>query len=36
MDHYVAGKNAVLRKILEASGLSPEELEAVASANPTV
>ncbi len=35
MDDYVAGKNAVLRKILEASGLSPEELEAVASANPT-
>ncbi len=36
MDDYVAGKNAVLQKILEASGLSPEELEAVASANPTV
>lgn len=35
MDDYVAGKNAVLQRILEASGLSPEELEAVASANPT-
>ncbi len=35
MAHYVAGKNAVLQKILAAAGMSAEELEAVASANPT-
>src|SRR6478672_2338256 len=33
MDQSVAGKNAVLGKILEAAGLSPDELEAVAAAN---
>jgi GrpB-like predicted nucleotidyltransferase (UPF0157 family) len=35
MDRYVAGKNAVLQKVLAAAGLSMEELEAVASANPS-
>ena len=35
MDRYVAGKNAVLHKVLAAAGMSMEELEAVASANPS-
>lgn len=34
MDAYVGGKNAVLRKILRAGGLSPEDLDAVAASNP--
>ena len=35
MDRYVAGKNAVLQKVLAAAGMSMEELEAVALANPS-
>ena len=35
MDRYVAGKNAVLQKVLAAAGMSMEDLEAIASANPS-
>ena len=35
MDAYVAGKNAVLHKVLLAGGLSPDDLDTVAASNPT-
>ncbi|MBK6874236.1 MAG: GrpB family protein [Kineosporiaceae bacterium] len=34
MDEYIAGKNAVLQKILDAAGLASEDIEAIAAVNP--
>lgn len=34
MDEYIAGKNAVLQKILDAAGLASEDIVAIAAVNP--
>ena len=36
IDDYVAGKNTVVQKILLAAGMSAEDRDSVASANPVV